>query len=350
MLDDCRVEVLSADAPQRMSLLVAVPTLLAEFGASLDAVLDGLPIDKGAFADQEVRIPYWAASRMLDRCSKVTKCPHFGLLLGARFDHRCLGFPGQWMANAPDLGSALSGFIELQNGNSRGGSAYFRRSGDCWVFGYGVYEPKAVAQEQIYPLMTALMVNLVKALTGGAVKPAEVLLSTRQPANAGPYRALLGGEVLFNQQESGVVLPPSALTACIPGARSSELEHLRKLAAAMAPPSDRPWTDRVKHAVRPLLLRDEPTAVSMAAFLRVNVRTLARYLEKEGASFQPLLDETRYLMARELLQITELPVGDVADALSYSSHSNFGEAFRRWSGITPSQWRSRARAPAHSDK
>ena len=78
----------------------------------------------------------------------------------------------------------------------------------------------------------------------------------------------------------------------------------------------------------------------MAAFLGVNVRTLARYLEKEGASFQPLLDETRYLMARELLQITELPVGDVADALSYSSHSNFGEAFRRWSGITPSQWRS----------
>lgn len=333
-----------------MSLLVGVPALLAEFGASLNDAIDGLPIERKAFDDQEARIPYWAASQLLDRCAKATRCPHFGLLLGARFDHHCLGFPGQWMANAPDLRSALSGFIELQNGNSRGGSAYFHRSGDFWVFGYGIYEARTVGQEQIYPLITALQVNMVKSLTGGAVKPLEVLLSIDQPVNAGPFRGLLGGEVLFNQYESGVVLPTSALAAPIPGAEPAELERLRKLADAVAPPSGRPWTDKVRHAIRPMLLRGEPTAASMAEFLGVHVRTLARRLEDEGASFQALLDETRYVMARELLQITELPVGDVADALSYSSHSNFGEAFRRWSGVTPSEWRSNAREGAHSDR
>ena len=83
----------------------------------------------------------------------------------------------------------------------------------------------------------------------------------------------------------------------------------------------------------------------MAEFLGVSKRTLYRHLETEGASFQPLLDEVRYGMARELLTITELSVSEIADALAYSTHSHFTEAFRRWSGVTPSDWRGAGSQP-----
>jgi AraC-like DNA-binding protein len=62
---------------------------------------------------------------------------------------------------------------------------------------------------------------------------------------------------------------------------------------------------------------------------------------REGTTFQTLLDQTRHVMACELLQFTQLPIGDVADALAYSSQSDFGEALRRWSGATPSEFRRR---------
>jgi hypothetical protein len=41
-------------------------------------------------------------------CPQHARCPHFGLILGSRYDHRILGLPGAWMQNAPDLESALS--------------------------------------------------------------------------------------------------------------------------------------------------------------------------------------------------------------------------------------------------
>jgi AraC-like DNA-binding protein len=41
--------------------------------------------------------------------------------------------------------------------------------------------------------------------------------------------------------------------------------------------------------------------------------------------------------------MTELEVGDISDALSYAGQSNFGEAFRRWSGMTPTEWRRAAK-------
>ena len=88
----------------------------------------------------------------------------------------------------------------------------------------------------------------------------------------------------------------------------------------MTPPSDKVWTDRVRHALRPLLLREEPTSFERAAYLKMNVGTLSRRLAAEGTSS----------MARELLTVTDLEIRDIAKALSYSVHSPFVDALRRW--------------------
>jgi AraC-like DNA-binding protein len=47
----------------------------------------------------------------------------------------------------------------------------------------------------------------------------------------------------------------------------------------------------------------------------------------------------RPLTARELLAVTDRPIGAIADVPSYSAHKPFVDAFRRWSGLTPSEWR-----------
>jgi AraC-like DNA-binding protein len=339
MSDTAAKKLYAADAPQRMALLTGIPQLLSEFGVSLDQALSGLPIEPEVFSDEERRIPYSVATELLRRSAQLTKCDTFGLLLGSRYDHRCLGAPGLWMQHAPDLETALSGFVELQRGNSRGASVYLHRYGDAVIFGYGVYEGGAVAHEQIYALIEALAFNTVRALTRVAAKPSEVLFSFRRPADATPYAEFFRVPVRFDQPETGLVLPLTALAAPIPGARPDERARLERLAAANAPPSDRVWTDRVRHAVRPLILRGEPTSLSAAAQFKLNVRTLSRYLASEGTTFQAILDDVRFAKARELLAVTTLPIGEIAHALSYASHPPFIDAFRRWSGVTPSEWR-----------
>jgi len=76
----------------------------------------------------------------------------------------------------------------------------------------------------------------------------------------------------------------------------------------------------------------------------MNVRTLSRRLAAEGTKFQKLLDGVRFSMVRELLTVTDLEIGDIAKALSYSAHSPFVDALRRWSGVMPSGWRRAARS------
>jgi AraC-like DNA-binding protein len=332
--------IYDANAPQRMSLLTGIPDLLREFGVPLEGAIAGLPIDASIFSDPERRIPYSLASEILFRCATIADCPHFGLLLGSRYDHRCLGAPGLWMQNAANLEAALSGFVQLQQTNSRGASVYLHRYVDYGaVFGYGIYDRSAVAHPVVYGLIEALCFNVVRALTNGVALPSEILFSFRKPRDVDPYVRFFGIPVHFDQPQSGLVIPFSALGAPIPGARAEDLVRLKREAAEASPPSDHVWTDRVRPLIRPLFLRGEVTTQTAAARLGLSVRALSRRLETEGTTFHRILDDIRYTAACELLTVTDLPIGDIADALSYSAHAPFVDAFRRWSGITPSEWR-----------
>ncbi|WP_237050371.1 helix-turn-helix domain-containing protein [Microvirga ossetica] len=60
----------------------------------------------------------------------------------------------------------------------------------------------------------------------------------------------------------------------------------------------------------------------------------------EGRAFRQVADGIRFEIACELLENTDMALGQVAAALQYSELSAFTRAFRRWSGQSPSAWRT----------
>lgn len=335
-----------ADAYQRASVLAGVPALLAEFGVPAERALDGLPLDPSVFAEPDRYLPFAWVTRILGNCAEASRRPHFGLLLGARASALNLGAPGRWLADAPDLLTAITGFQSLQPTNSRGAAVYLRRAGEDYILGYGVYDRTAAAVEQAYAYTLALAFNIVRELTGEAARPSEVMFSFRRPADASHYAALFGAPVRFDQFESGLVLPAAALKAPIPGSKVANFDFWRAKALEIAPRSGTPWTAEVRHALRPLLLGGAISAPAAAALLSIDARTLSRRLAAEGTSFRRTLDDVRHAFARELLAITDLEIADIALALAYATHGAFDVAFRRWSGVSPSAWRGANRAGA----
>ena len=79
----------------------------------------------------------------------------------------------------------------------------------------------------------------------------------------------------------------------------------------------------------------------LARRLSMHRRTLNRRLEAEGTTFREVLDAVRYKRACELLRNPNLSIADISPRLGYGEPSAFSRAFRRWSGMTPLQWRAR---------
>jgi len=68
-------------------------------------------------------------------------------------------------------------------------------------------------------------------------------------------------------------------------------------------------------------------------------RTLSRKLGEEGTSFAEILDQLRAALAKRYLDDETLPVSEIAWLLGYREVSSLTHAFKRWTGITPGEFR-----------
>ena len=78
---------------------------------------------------------------------------------------------------------------------------------------------------------------------------------------------------------------------------------------------------------------------AVAREMHIATRTLRRQLESEGTAFRELLSEVREGLAIDLLE-AGLTVEQVANRLGYTEAAAFTRAFKRWTGVPPSQHRS----------
>lgn len=82
-----------------------------------------------------------------------------------------------------------------------------------------------------------------------------------------------------------------------------------------------------------------PSVAETADHLGMSERSFRRHLYMLGTTHAELAQECQRLMAERMLAEGKLPLKQIAEALGFSSVHSFHRAFRRWSGLTPSDWR-----------
>ncbi|WP_374546480.1 AraC family transcriptional regulator ligand-binding domain-containing protein [Rhodoblastus sp.] len=326
---------------QRVAGLSGAPALLRELGADPRDACAGLSFGPDDL-QPDAMIPFGEAVQLLANCERVTGLEHFGLILGARHDHLSLGPIGQVMHVAPTLGDAIRDYIRVQIGLSRGAAVYSYPIGDDVAFGFGIYARHHPGVRQAYGFTMAVAANLVRALTGGKADLVEVLLCHRPPADPSHFERALGTRIRFDQYQSCVVFSRADLKRPNPNAHAARYEKLSAQLAAMMQVDGLDAAVLLRHRIKPLLMQGDFSLDAVARQLEMHPRTLNRRLLEGGTSFIAIRDEMRFRLAQELLALTDLPVGDIAAALSFSAHGNFVRAFRRWAGVTPTEWRSNA--------
>ncbi|MFY0642437.1 MAG: AraC family transcriptional regulator [Bermanella sp.] len=83
-----------------------------------------------------------------------------------------------------------------------------------------------------------------------------------------------------------------------------------------------------------------PTLDEAAAHFCVSPRTFRRELNKLNTTYQAILDQVRETIALEYLKTTNKPVNEIAYELGFTDPSNFGRAFKKWTGKSPGIFRN----------
>jgi len=145
-----------------------------------------------------------------------------------------------------------------------------------------------------------------------------------------------GLKITFNAPYVALVLDPEYLSTHLL-APSFELQ-----AAALRQLEGSDTEANISDRVRAVFQRLEPNVPDLEAIaetLHMSRATLKRKLKANGSTFQDIKDSFRLRRASNLLRDTEATVDEIAAELRFSDASGFSKAFRRWTGLTPSDWR-----------
>jgi AraC-like DNA-binding protein len=186
----------------------------------------------------------------------------------------------------------------------------------------------------------ALLVTRGRLLTGGGMKLLRATFVHAAPASISEHERIFGAPLEFGATANEMVAESDGLSVPL---RSSNPELLEPLERAAATILERRLEDVVvrTRAVVPEVLRTgEPGLSGVARRLGVSARTLQRRLGEQGTSYALIVDEVRRELAQREVALGTRSFGEIAFLLGFSQASAFDRAFRRWTGCTPSAYRS----------
>lgn len=172
----------------------------------------------------------------------------------------------------------------------------------------------------------------------------RVLLDYAPPPYADAYDRIFKCPVLFSQPGCGYEHVREDRAAKLADPRTHEMA--REMCEQLLEEINR--TGGIAADIRRILIEQPgryPSIEAIAEKLEMYPRALRRKLEAEGTSYRDLLAEVRMRLAIEYLRKTHMTNEEIAGRLGYSDAANFRHAFIRWTGKSPSDFRSAMRAP-----
>ncbi len=183
---------------------------------------------------------------------------------------------------------------------------------------------------------------------GRRTRPLRVELAHPAPPDQRPFEEAFR-EVRFDADEHvmWVVAEALDLPHCAPDRSllailtSHADGRLRQLS-----PSPRSFAERARAAIAEELSTGNPGADQVARRLAISARTLHRRLAEAGTSHGELVDDVRRAQAMVHLAGSQFSIGEISFLLGFAHPNAFHKAFKRWTRMTPAQYRQEAHRPS----
>jgi AraC-like DNA-binding protein len=347
-----QLEVLQSRELLFMSTLLTVDARWAcltfqhmrEQGVRTDTALKEAGLVRSQLRDPDKRIPFAKHVRFLEIAADRLGDPFWGLHLGASIHPKQVGLLGYVALSCDTLGAAIKNMTRYLSVLSEGAEVELAIQGNQVSVTSRILDPHVLDCRQIDDFGASVQLAACRALTSTDVVPERVDFRTPKPHSLAEHKRVFGAPVRFDQPRTGLVFDSKVMDLPIHTADSDLLRILERYCREILGrrPAVQNLTYQVRELIANLLTTGEPTIDTVAREMRMSSRTLERRLSAEGLSYRRILDDIRRQLAERYLGDERLGLSQITYLLGYSEPTAFNRAFRRWTGVTPTQYRKSA--------
>jgi AraC-like DNA-binding protein len=309
----------------------------ARIATAAGIALDGL-------ADDETRIPHAAFLALWSEAARSTGDDAFGLHVAElMLRHTPANVLAYAVHSSPTFGEAL-----------RRASRYAHLIHGTMELTLSADELARLRVANDHPLGTnrhgiecALATATFLGRTGTATPFSLRAVSFRHapPASIVEHQRLFAAPLSFSADVDEIVFDRAFLESPMLRADNDVATRLdRHLDELIERLGDDGFLTRVRRVVGTDLNGGVSSVEDVAARLNMSSRSLQRRLRECGTSFQALVNELRRDLSLRYLADPSVSIAEVTFLVGFTEVSAFHRAFRRWTGRTPSEYRSQQRA------
>ncbi|WP_122210738.1 AraC family transcriptional regulator [Pseudomonas viridiflava] len=212
----------------------------------------------------------------------------------------------------------------------------FRPAGERYEFRFNAPAGCSLNTHELMDAFAAIYVRTCRNRLGRTYAPLAIHLQRPAPEDPQPWHELFRAPLFFSAEDNLLEF------AC--DDFDSHLDEgpivLAEQVVSGEPLPSLVWEQRVRSAIETLLPDGEPSAESIAEALHLSPRSLQRHLADEGCRYDLLLNQCRQNLALLHVSDPHSSLSEVAYLLGFADTDSLSRAFKRWTGMTPGQYRS----------
>jgi AraC-like DNA-binding protein len=185
-------------------------------------------------------------------------------------------------------------------------------------------------------------VVVVQAMSEKNIMPVQVSFKHKEPKDFTSYIKAFKCPISFNQPQYSISYKTEDLNLRTAKADASInkylLQQVDEKTKGIKIPGSKLVRD-VESLIQDALPTGIPSIHHIADLTAMSNRSLTRRLSEAGVTYRDLIKKKQEAIAKDLLRNTTQSIGEIAFLTGFSEQSAFNRAFKKWTDLTPSEFR-----------
>jgi AraC-like DNA-binding protein len=296
------------------------------------------PIFLAELNDGGERIPISHCQDAMERAIAYTNDLDLGLKVGEHLRPKHLGMFGFAAMSSQNLGDVVEMLVNYQLLIADINTVHLVQDEDRIELHWQPFRGPSTSFFMQQAL--ACWITIARHLTSNFAMTCDVHFNFKQPTQLDVYQRIFGGAIYFDAAVTKLVFNKSVLD--IPLIQSDPLTYdvlINQLNKTCQSMKQSTFLQKLRGYLSAHLAKNQVSIVEAAAAFGTAPRTLQYQLSNHGVSYRDFLEQVRQEQAEYYLRQTNYSLYEIALLLGYSEQSPFQNAFKRWTGTSPNEFR-----------